>query len=195
MREFLQAMSGISRASNIAIAQKFPWSRYRTFVDAGTAQGDLAVQIALAHRHLTGMGLDLPLVGPCFKEYIAAHKLESRVSFHPGDFFADPLPKADVLLFGHVLHNWDLPQKKQLLRKAYQAVPDGGAVVVYEPVIDEARTANVFGLLMSLNMLLETEGGFDFTASECKGWMEEAGFGDVRTVHLQGPDSMVYGTK
>jgi hypothetical protein len=195
LREFLRAMSGVSRGANLAIARQFPWHQYRSCADIGTAQGDLVSQITLAHPHLTGTGFDLPEVGPVFDEYIASNQLEGRVRFAPGSFFTDPLPTADVLLFGHILHDWDLPTKKMLLRKAHQALPVGGAVVVYDAIIDDARSTNAFGLLMSLNMVIETPGGFDYTGADCIGWMQEAGFSDCRVEHLVGPDSMVIGFK
>ncbi len=194
-KEFLRAMSGISRPANMAIAKKLPWAQYKTFVDLGTAQGDLAVQIALANPHVTGIGFDLPPVRPVFEEYVKENDLADRLKYVEGSFFEEPLPKADVLLFGHILHNWNLDEKKTLLKKAYEALPPGGAVVVYEPIIDDERSKNVFGLTMSLNMLIETSGGFDFTGADCKGWMEEAGFKKVRVEHLGGPDSMVIGIK
>lgn len=195
LREFLRAMSGVSRGANLAIARQFPWQRYQTCADIGTAQGDLVTQIALANPHLQGVGFDLPEVGPVFEEYIAANQLESRVRFAPGSFFTDPLPKANVLLFGHILHDWDLPTKQMLLRKAFEALPPGGAVVVYDSIIDDDRSQNAFGLLMSLNMVIETPGGFDYTGADCMGWMREAGFTDCRVEHLVGPDSMVIGIK
>ena len=195
LREFLRAMSGVSRGANLAIARLFPWERYQTCADIGTAQGDLVTQITLANPHLQGVGFDLPEVGPVFEEYIAANQLESRVRFAPGSFFTDPLPKADVLLFGHILHDWDLPTKQMLLRKAFEALPSGGAVVVYDAIIDDDRSQNAFGLLMSLNMVIETPGGFDYTGADCIGWMREAGFTDGRVEHLVGPDSMVIGIK
>jgi hypothetical protein len=195
LREFLRAMSGVSRGANLAIARQFPWQRYQTCADIGTAQGDLVTQIALANPHLRGTGFDLPEVGPVFEEYIAANQLESRVRFAPGSFFTDPLPKADVLLFGHILHDWDLPTKQMLLRKAFEALPSGGAVIVYDSIIDDDRSQNAFGLLMSLNMVIETPGGFDYTGADCIGWMREAGFTDGRVEHLVGPDSMVIGIK
>lgn len=195
LREFLRAMSGVSRGANLAIARQFPWQGYQTCADIGTAQGDLVTQITLANPHLQGVGFDLPEVGPVFEEYIAANKLESRVRFAPGSFFTDPLPKADVLLFGHILHDWDLPTKQMLLRKAFEALPPGGAVVAYDSIIDDDRSQNAFGLLMSLNMVIETPGGFDYTGADCIGWMREAGFTDCRVEHLVGPDSMVIGIK
>lgn len=195
LREFLRAMSGVSRGANMAIAQKFPWADYRSCADIGTAQGDLVTQITLAHPHLAGIGFDLPEVGPVFEEYISANGLSSRVRFVGGSFFTDELPAADVLLFGHILHDWDLDTKLMLLRKAHAALPAGGAVVVYDSIIDDERKDNAFGLLMSLNMLIETPGGFDYTGADCIGWMQQAGFKDCRVEHLVGPDSMVVGIK
>jgi hypothetical protein len=195
LREFLRAMSGVSRGSNMTIAAKFPWAGYRTCADIGTAQGDLVTQIALAQPHLRGIGMDLPQVGPIFEDYVRANGLSQRVSFQGGSFFTDDLPRADVLLFGHILHDWDLPTKKLLLAKAHAALPPGGAVVVYDAIIDDDRSKNVFGLLMSLNMLIETQSGFDYTGADCMSWMREAGFRDCRVEHLLGPDSMVIGIR
>jgi precorrin-6B methylase 2 len=192
---FLRAMTGLSHGANLAIAAKFPWSRYRRFVDVGTAQGDLAVQVALAHPHLSGIGFDLPAVGPIFEEYVSQRGVSDRVRFVAGDFLADPLPAADVVMMGHILHDWDLDQKKQLIRKAWDAVPPGGALIVYESIIDDDRSRNAFGLLMSLNMLIETPGGFDYTGADCIRWMEEVGFKDGYVEPLAGPDSMVVGIK
>ena len=195
LREFLRAMSGVSRGANMAIAQKFPWADYQTCADIGTAQGDLVSQITLAHPHLRGIGFDLPEVGPIFDDYIATHGLSGRVTFQGGSFFTDDLPRADVLLFGHILHDWDLEAKQMLLRKAHAALPPGGAVVIYDAIIDDDRSQNAFGLMMSLNMLIETPGGFDYSGADCIGWMREAGFKDCRVEHLVGPDSMVIGIK
>jgi hypothetical protein len=195
LKEFLRAMSGISRGANMAIARQFPWAGYKTYVDIGTAQGDLAVQIAHANRSLRGIGFDLPEVGPIFEEHVEQNKLSERVSFQGGSFFTDAFPKADVVLMGHILHDWNLEQKKMLLSKAYAALPQGGAVVVYDAIIDDDRSQNAFGLMMSLNMLIETEGGFDYSGSDCMGWMKDAGFRQTRVEHLVGPDSMVIGIK
>jgi hypothetical protein len=195
LKSFLQAMTGISHGANMTIAAKFPWKNYKTFVDAGTAQGDLAVQVARVNSHLTGKGLDLPVVQPIFEEYAARNGVSDRLSFAAVDFFTGPLPNADVIMMGHILHDWDLAQKKALVRKAFDAVPAGGAFIVYEAIIDDERVKNGFGLLMSLNMLIETPGGFDYTGADCSGWMKEAGFRETYVEHLVGPDSMVVGIK
>ncbi len=195
LKQFLAAMTGISHGSNMAMARALPWKDYRTYVDVGTAQGDLATQVALANPHLRGVGFDLPQVGPIFEEYVQAAGVADRLSFVPGSFFDQPLPQADVVMMGHILHDWDLPTKKMLIGKAYDALPPGGALVVYEAIIDDDRSANAFGLMMSLNMLIETPGGFDYTGADCAGWMREAGFTRTRVEPLVGPDSMVVAVK
>jgi hypothetical protein len=195
LKQFLAAMTGISNAANRAIAAQFPWRDYRTYADVGTAQGDLAVQIALAHPHLEGIGFDLAEVAPIFEEYVERQGLGQRVRFRAGNFFTGDLPCADVLLMGHILHDWSEPEKRMLVRKAYEALPSGGAFIVYDSIIDDARSANAFGLLMSLNMLIETPGGYDYTGADCSGWMRDAGFSSTRVEHLVGPDSMVIGIK
>jgi O-methyltransferase domain/Dimerisation domain len=195
LRSFLSAMTGISRGANLAIARQFPWKQYNSAADIGTAQGDLIVQVARANPHISGIGFDLPEVGPIFEDYLAASGLSSRVEFRPGSFFEAPLPDADVLMMGHILHDWNLEDKKLLIRKAYEALPPEGALIVYESIIDDERSQNAFGLLMSLNMLIETAGGFDYTGADCESWMRAAGFRDTRVEHLVGPDSMVVGIK
>ena len=195
LRVFLNAMTGISRGANVTIAKQFPWKQYSSAVDVGTAQGDLISQVALANPHISGIGFDLPEVGPIFEDNISAHGLSSRVAFHPGSFFDSPLPQADVVMMGHILHDWNLEEKKMLIGKAYDAISPGGALIVYESIIDDDRSENAFGLLMSLNMLIETPGGFDYTGADCIGWMKEAGFREARVEHLLGPESMVIGIK
>lgn len=192
---FLAAMTGLSHPANVEIAHQLPWQDWRSFVDVGTAQGDLAVQIARAHPHLRGTGFDLPPVQPVFESYAAKSGVADRLRFEPGDFFAQGLPRADVVLMGHVLHDWDLPTKRMLIAKAFDALPTGGALVVYDALIDDDRRSNAFGLLMSLNMLIETRGGFDYTGEECAGWMRQAGFGRTSVHALAGPDGMVVAIK
>ena len=195
LMSFMQAMTGISMGTSKAIAQKFPWKDCQTLIDIGSAQGGLVVEVGKAHPHVTGGGFDLPVTGPIFEDYVASFGLSDRFKFIPGDFFADALPSADVLCMGHILHDWNLDQKKTLLKKAYNALPDGGVLLVFESLIDDERRKNAFGLLMSLNMLIELPGGFDYTGADCCGWMKEAGFRDTRVEHLAGPESMVIGTK
>lgn len=195
LESFLKGMTGVSLGAAQAMAGLFPWGEVKSFVDVGCAQGGATVLIARSHPHLQATGYDLAAVQPVFEAYVREHGVEGRVRFQAGDFFAEPLPSADVIIMGHILHDWDLEQKRILLAKAYAALPDGGRLIVYDAVIDDERRENAFGLLMSLNMLIETRGGFDYTGADCIGWMKDAGFKDARVQHLIGPDSMVVGTK
>lgn len=195
LAQFAHAMSALSADTARAIAAKFPWQEHRSVIDIGCAEGAVPVQIALAHDHITGGGFDLPALGSIFDAYVAGFGLGERLGFTAGDFFTDPLPQADVLVMGHILHDWDLDGKRLLVRKAYDALPEGGALIIYDAIIDDERRSNAFGLLMSLNMLIETPGGFDYTGADCRAWMHEVGFRDSYVEHLIGPDSMVVGTK
>jgi hypothetical protein len=195
LQQFLHAMTGLTMTAARTIADRFPWEQHHSVVDVGTAEGCLPVQLAMRHPHLVAGGLDLPPVRPVFEAYVDSFGLADRVRFHAGDFFVDDLPPADVLVMGRILHDWGLNQKLTLLRKAHAALPPGGALVVYDTVIDDDRRENTFGLLMSLNMLVEMEAGFDYTGAECRSWMAEAGFRDSYVEPLGGPDSMVVGIK
>jgi hypothetical protein len=153
------------------------------------------VQVALANPHLIGEGFDLPMVRPFFEEYVASFGNQGRLRFHPGDFFKDSLPGADVLVMGMILHDWNLDEKRTLLKKAYDALPNGGSLIVYEHLIDDERRKNLAGLLMSLMMLIETQEGFDYTGADCCGWMREVGFTESYVERLTGTESMVVAVK
>ncbi|MGB6603601.1 MAG: methyltransferase [Steroidobacteraceae bacterium] len=195
LRGFLTAMTGVSMGSARAISAKFPWKKYQTFIDVGGAQGCVAVQVALTHEHLSGGEFDLPQVQPIYENYVRSFALDARLKFHAGDFFRDPLPPAEVLIMGHILHDWNLEQKHLLLQKAYAALPKRGALIVYDAMIDDARCRNVAGLLMSLNMLIETPGGFDYTPSDCRGWLKATGFRKTALVPLTATESMLIAIK
>ena len=132
---------------------------------------------------------------PFFEEYIASFRLQDRIKFRLGDFFKDSLPAADVLVMGMILHDWNLDVKITLLKKAHDVLPRGGALIVYEHLINDERRKNANGLVMSLIMLLETQGGFDYTGADCCKWMREAGFSETRVEQLTGVESMVVGIK
>lgn len=195
LKVFLQAMTGISLGNARLIAEKFDWSKYKTFCDVGTAQGALAVTVAKAHPHLSGIGFDLAPVEPIFNEYAEKNEVSERLKFESGDFFKGELPNCDVIVMGHILHDWNLEEKRMLVAKAYKALNPGGALIVYDAMIDNEREKNAFGLLMSLNMLIETPGGFDYSPAQCEEWLKEAGFKDIRFEPLTPTHMMGIGIK
>ncbi|MDX6718722.1 MAG: hypothetical protein QOJ63_976 [Solirubrobacteraceae bacterium] len=189
LEQVMGAMSGISAGNFQALAEKVDFSRWQTVCDVGGATGQLSMILASRHPHLRCTSFDLPPVAPIAQRTIAAAWLSDRVSVASGDFFADPLPQADVITMGMILHDWNLERKQHLIRSAYDALPEGGAFIVVENLIDDARRENAFGLLMSLNMLIETGDGFDYTGADFAGWCKDAGFKDVDIVPLAGPAS------
>ncbi|HEX8065964.1 MAG TPA: methyltransferase [Thermoleophilaceae bacterium] len=189
LEQFMGAMQGISLGNFQALAEKFDFSRYETLCDVGGATGQLCTIVAARHPHMRCTSYDLPVVAPIAERAIAAAGLADRVAVASGDFFADPLPRADVITMGLILHDWNLDRKMHLIRSAYEALPEGGALVAIENLIDDARRENAFGLLMSLNMLIEFGDAFDFTGSDFAGWCREAGFQRVEIVPLTGPAS------
>lgn len=189
LEQFMNAMSGVSAGNFRAFARKFDFSRFRTLCDVGGATGQLSCMVAAAHPHMRCTSLDLPNVVPIAARRIMQEGLGDRVTAVGGDFFLDPVPKADVITMGMILHDWNLDRKKALIRKAYEALPDGGAFVVIEALIDDARRENAFGLLMSLNMLIEFGDAFDYSGADFATWCREAGFRRFEVIPLEGPSS------
>ncbi|HSU60824.1 MAG TPA: methyltransferase [Bryobacteraceae bacterium] len=189
LEQFLGAMTGLSRINFEAFAAKYDFSKFKTLCDIGGATGLLCIEVAKAHPHLQCISFDLPPVEPIARRYIAAAGLSDRVGTASGDFFKTPLPKADMITMGMILHDWNLEKKMQLIRAAYDALPAGGALVAIEALIDDARRENVFGLLMSLNMLIEFGDAFDYSGADFRKWCEEVGFKRFEVIHLAGASS------
>lgn len=189
LEQFLDAMAGISTGNFAALAEKFDFSPYKTLCDVGGAAATLSMIIARRHPHLRVISADLPPATAIAAKKIAAAGLSDRVTATNIDFFKDELPKADVITMGMILHDWNLENKMMLIRKAYDALPNGGAFIAIENIIDDARRENAFGLMMSLNMLIEFGEAFDFTGADFDGWCREAGFKRTEVIHLAGPAS------
>lgn len=189
LEQFMDAMAGISAGNFMALADKFDFSKYETVCDVGGAAATLSTILAAKHPHLKLTSADLPAVSAIASKKIEAAGLSDRVSTANIDFFNDELPKADVITMGMILHDWDLTNKKMLIRKAYDALPEGGAFIVIEALIDDARRENAFGLMMSLNMLVEFGEAFDYSGADFDGWCREAGFKRTEVIHLAGPSS------
>jgi O-methyltransferase domain/Dimerisation domain len=189
LEQFMNAMAGVSAGPFHALAETFDFSRYNTLCDVGGATGQLSCIVANRHPHMSCATHDLPVVEPIAKRTIERAGLTDRVSTEAGDFFAEPLPTADVITMGMILHDWNAERKMQLIRAAYDALPEGGAFIAVENLIDDARRENAFGLLMSLNMLIEFGDAFDFTGADFAGWCTEAGFRNIEVLPLAGPAS------
>lgn len=194
-REFVNAMGGAQAGNFMAFATAFDFSSYKTLCDIGGAGAQLSGQVALHNPHMSCISFDLPPVAPVAHENISKMGVADKVKVQSGNFFDDPFPLADIITMGNILHDWGTNEKKLLIRKAYDALPHGGSLVVIENIIDNERRENAFGLMMSLNMLIETPEGYDFTASDFEKWAREAGFNETSTMQLTGPSSAVIARK
>lgn len=195
LREFLNAMGGVQMGNFMAFAEKFDFSGYQTLCDIGGAGGYLSARVAISNPHMTCTSFDLPPVGPVARENIDHMGLSDRVTIKSGDFFKDEFPAADVITMGNILHDWGTGDKKMLMQKAYDALPSSGSLVVIENIIDDNRSENAFGLMMSLNMLIETPEGYDFSAGEFAGWAKEIGYSEISVLPLTGPSTAVIAIK
>lgn len=189
LEQFMDAMSGISIGNFMAFAEKFDFSKFKMLADIGGATGQLSSIVAERHPHLHCVTCDLPEVQPIAERRVMARNLAGRVTAKTIDFFADEFPKADIITMGMILHDWNLENKKMLIAKAYRALPSGGAFVAIENIIDDDRRHNAFGLMMSLNMLIEFGEAFDFTGAQFTEWCLEAGFSRCEVIPLAGPAS------
>jgi precorrin-6B methylase 2 len=194
-REFVNAMGGAQTGNFIRFAESFDFSNYHTLCDIGGAGGQLSAQVVLHHPHIRCISFDLQPVVPIALENMSKMGIADKVEIRTGDFFNDPFPAADVITMGNILHDWNTEEKKKLINKAYEALPKGGSLVIIENIIDDERRENAFGLLMSLNMLIETPGGYDYTGADFTGWAKEAGFERTYIMPLNGPSSAAVAVK
>ncbi|MEN9834638.1 MAG: hypothetical protein RL011_831 [Pseudomonadota bacterium] len=189
LRQFAAAMSGLSRHNFDVFTDKFPFANFKHHLDLGASTGILSKLAVTKHSHLRSTAFDLPAVATVTREHVAAWGLEDRISVVGGSFLTDPLPRADLITLGLILHDWNLEKKLQILRAAYEALEPGGALVVIENLIDDERRENAFGLLMSLNMLIEFGDAFDYSFADYVGWCKEIGFTRFEKLHIHGPCS------
>ncbi|QEM06332.1 methyltransferase [Mucilaginibacter rubeus] len=189
LKGFINAMSGIQMGNFMAFAQKFDFTQYKTLIDVGGSAGLLSLMVARHNAHMRCTSFDLPPVEPVANATIQQFGLSDQVKTASGDFFTMPIPNADVVVMGNILHDWDEENKISLMKKAYDALPANGAFVAIENIIDDERKQNVFGMMMSLNMLIETGTGFDYTFADFNGWANIAGFKSTSIIPLTGPSS------
>ncbi|MCX6106243.1 MAG: methyltransferase [Proteobacteria bacterium] len=189
LRQFCAAMSGLSRHNFDVFTDKFPFANFKHHLDLGASTGILSKLAVTKHQHLKATAFDLPAVATVTREHVQAWGLEDRIQVVGGSFLTDKLPRADLITLGLILHDWNLDQKRQILRAAYDALEPGGALVVIENLIDDDRRENAFGLLMSLNMLIEFGDAFDYSFADFSGWCKDIGFTRFEKIHIHGPCS------
>ncbi|MBV9160811.1 MAG: hypothetical protein JO281_04465 [Pseudonocardiales bacterium] len=183
-RSFMAAMDAWTTNIAVELAEGLDWREHTTFVDVGGARGNLAACLIDAVPHLRGTVFDMPEIAPLFEEHITERGATDRIDFVAGNFFTDPLPTADVLLFGHILHDWDAAKRRILIKKAHDTLQPGGIVVIYDRMIDDDRRENATALLTCLNLLVLTPAGSEYTVAEGRSYARDAGFAEISTFAL-----------
>jgi hypothetical protein len=189
---YLKMMDSASSLVAPHLIRVFDWARHGSLLDVGGCRGNLVGQVLAAYPHLRGAVFDLPPMAAPFRAH--TEPVGDRVTFHGGDFFRDDLPTADVVVLGHVLHNWSPAERAELVGRAWRAVAPGGALLVYDAMLPDTPS-DLPRILVSLNMLLVTEGGSEYPAADCQDWMAAAGCTDTEVVGLGSTDTLVIGRK
>lgn len=149
----------------------------------------MCIQVASQNDHINCINFDLPKMASIAEQKVKRIGMDDRIETVAGDFWEEPFPDADVITMGNILHDWGLDEKMTLLEKAFDSLPKEGACIAIENIIDDSRSENVFGLTMSVNMLIETRNGFDFTGKDFDKWVREIGYEDTEILPLAGPAS------
>jgi hypothetical protein len=189
LQEFMDAMSGIQTGNFMTLANKFDFGKYATVADIGGADGWLSINLCLHYPDLKCINFDLPKVAPIAHKKIEQFLLQDRIEVRAGDFFKDELPSADIITMGNILHGMDENGKQEMVNKVYKTLPENGVFMTIENIIDEERKENPFGLMMSLNMLIENGDAFDYMFSDFERWAKNAGFQRTEIIPLTGPAS------
>lgn len=188
---FLRGMNGFGRISSPLAVAAFDLSGYRRMADLGGATGHLVIAACRRYPQMTACVFDLPSVTPVAQRAIAEEGLTERIDTVDGDFFKDDLPEADIYGFGRILHDWSDEQVRFLLKKTYDSLPAGGAVIICEHILNERKDGPATALLQSMNMLVVAEGR-ERSASEYEALVREAGFKEFEFQVTGGPvDAML----
>jgi 3-hydroxy-5-methyl-1-naphthoate 3-O-methyltransferase len=199
LRHFWEAMHAISSSTGAALARAVNFKPFRRVLDVGGGSGAIDIELCKRHRHLRSTVYDLPHVAEIAAAKVAAAGLGNRIDTAGGDFFADASypPGHDVIVLSLIMHDWSEADDRRILQRCYEALPSGGAVLICELLVNDEKTGPAASALMSLNMLVETTGGRNYSGAEYKRWLKDIGFRKLRTVRLNGPgaDGVVMGVK
>jgi 3-hydroxy-5-methyl-1-naphthoate 3-O-methyltransferase len=199
MGTFWQAMHSLSIFTARAVSEAVDFSGFRNLLDVGGGSGAYDIELCARYPNLSATVYDLPFVTEIAARKVAEAGLNGRIATHPGDFFSDPKFPAghDVILLSMIMHDWSEADDRAILGKCYEALPANGAVVISELLVNDQKTGPAPAALMSLNMLIETVGGRNYTPAEYRAWLTDAGFRDIRAVWFEaaGANGVVIGYK
>lgn len=189
LAHFWEAMHSISSSTARALGAAVDLSRCKRLLDVGGGSGAFDIELCRRYRRLRATVYDLPHVVEIAASKIAQAGFGDRIQTAAGDFFTDASYPAghDAIVLSLIMHDWNEEEDRRILRKCYDALPSGGMVIICELLVNNEKTGPVPGALMSLNMLIETAGGRNYTAAEYTGWLSDTGFHKIRTVRFASP--------
>lgn len=193
-REFLMGMHGYGLISSPQIAAAFDLGKYRCLIDLGGATGHLAIAACERYPQLRAIVFDLPDAVALAQEIVSASSVAERIEVVAGDFFLDPLPEGDLFALGRILHDWSEEKIIELLRRIYDRLPSGGAVLIAEKILEEGKHGPRWAQMQNLNMLTCTEGK-ERTLSEYEGLLKRVGFAEVFGCRTSSPLDAVLAIK
>lgn len=189
-------MHGLTIAAGYALAEVLDFTPYHKILDLGGGSGALCIPIALKYPHIEAIIVDLPLVCQATEEVIAQYGVSNQVKTYPGDFFKGGFPEgADVVLLSQVLHDWSKDECLIILKNAIETLPKGGKIIVNEWLIKDDKTGPLAAAMLSLTMLIDTQGGANYTGAEISDMLKKVGFVNTAVQPLIGPNGIVTASK
>jgi hypothetical protein len=187
LETFWEAMHSVSSFTARVLGKAVGLDSATHLLDVGGGSGAFAIELCRQYRSLRATVFDLPFVIDLAADNIADAGLGDRIATQGGDFFVDSLPPGhDTHLYSMIMHDWTEERDRLLLHKSYETLPSGGTIILSELLVDDNKTGPPAAALMSLNMLIETEGR-NYTAAEYSTWLGDAGFVEPRTIRFDAP--------
>jgi hypothetical protein len=178
-RRFTSAMDcrGVFLAQ--AAAKKLDLAHTRRLLDIAGGSGIYACSFVAHHPHLHAAVLEKPPVDSIARTMIRDRGYASRIDVIAGDMMTEPLPPGfDAHLWSNVLHDWDVPEVKQLLAASAAALPAGGLVIIHDAWLNPAKDGPLHVAGYSVTLAHATQGRC-YSTAEMTAWLLEAGFSAV----------------
>lgn len=165
-------------------------------LDLAAGSGVWGIALAQQSPKVRVTAVDWPGVLPVTKRMVTKYNFSDRFTFIAGDLMAAAFGTGhNIVTLGHILHSEGEARSRQLLKKTFDALGPGGTIAIGEFIANDDRTGPTNAMIFAVNMLVNTEQGDTFTFPEIRGWLQEAGFKDVRTLDSPGPSPLILATK
>jgi SAM-dependent methyltransferase len=166
------------RAANTAalLADRVPIEGARFLLDIGGGTGIFCAAYLQKYPELRAEIFELPTVARVAVEYAEKYGVGDRVRARIGDMFSDPFPEegVDVILLSNILHDWDVPLCRQLVKRCARALKPGGKLIIHDVLLNDELDGPYHIAIYSVVLFSVTEGRA-YSAAEYRQWLSEAG--------------------